>query len=158
MPADPRLAALPAIRKLAEEEARDIWTRHVRLFREHLPLMEVVADPHDASDGFAVTVAAQAERLSDLSRPASRDAVARLVAEAVGLTCGATAPVLTRIGSQWVLTAYYVEGPVESRFCYFWEPNGLGVSCGVPGISAVTDPAEALALIALHVLGAPNAR
>ena len=82
MPADPRLAALPALVALAEREARAIWTANVRHFRG--AGWEIVESPEDAGDGFALTVAGQVDLLADLERPASRDAVARLVAEAVG--------------------------------------------------------------------------
>lgn len=135
MPADPRLAALPALRNLAEDEARDIWTRHVRLFALHLPDMQTVADPNDASDGFFVTVEAQVERLADLSRRASRRAVADLVAEAV--------PNL----QAWEVTA--------GCECGGGRLNMVLRACGLPELSRWEPdpvPSEALTLIALAVL------
>ena len=134
MPADPRLMSMPALRRVAEEEAR---TRLETAFR--------VAKRFDISGQDAVAV--ELALLSDLSRPASRDAVARVVAEAVGLECGATAPEFAHYLWGWQLGS-----PSRSRgFC------GLGPSASsyyilIPGIHDVADPAEALALIALAVL------
>ena len=145
----------PELRALAEEEARDIWTRHVRLFRERLPDMEVVADPHDASDGFAVTVDAQVERLCDLTRPASRDAVARLVAKRLGLNFGTTAPAFwirdAEPPARWVL-----DGAWDDREFTYERPRGYvppepGGWLLVPSLAGVTDPAESLALIVRHL-------
>ena len=143
----------PELRAYAESEARDIWTRHVRLFREHLPDMEVVADPHDASDGFAVTVAAQVERLCDLTRFASRAVVAALAAERVGLDAWTGAGVhLGRQGWTWALW----DG--RNGSVVFTENMRGGANrldrdtrVVVPGIAAITDPAEALTAIVTHL-------
>ena len=158
MPADPRLVALPALRRVAEEEAR---TRLETAFR--------VAKRFDISGQDAVAV--ELALLSDLSRPASRDAVARLVAEAVGLECGATAPDIGRFVcgehccdgdlGRMVPCArpiWSMMGADETQMVVFADCPDPDAWDGderrhVPGISAVTDSAGALALIALTVLG-----
>lgn len=83
MSSDPRLMALPALRKRAEEQARETRAMLVDL-----------ADRHDPVPWEGTLAQANLTLISDLSRPASRDAVTRLVAEALELKCGATAPTL----------------------------------------------------------------
>jgi hypothetical protein len=73
MPADPRLAALPALRKRAEEEARDLFVaRHTDAARGHRDWLE---DDNERE----LSIRAHLSLLSDLTRPASRDAVARII-------------------------------------------------------------------------------
>lgn len=122
----------------------------------------------------SIDVAAELALLTNLTRPASRDAVARMVAEEVGMfpfdgttaTTLATAPGFGRFvcGEHnnddddlvtcrlpvWTMALCDRHDLVMMTFA----------SCGcdtddrriVPGISTVTDPTEALRLIALRVL------
>jgi hypothetical protein len=142
MSSDPRLAALPALRKRAEEEARDIWDRHVRLFRdagwdvtERPTLTPVDGDePRDVSDAYEITVVAQLERLADLSRPESRRELAAMVAERIG----------------W--DAFDVTRAVESSTAML---AGLYRAAGLPELprwEPAPTPAEALTLIAISTL------
>jgi hypothetical protein len=168
MPADPRLAALPALRKRAEEEAKALCEVCADTFALHMgadmPAMyERGWDGMHEDERDALT-AANLALLCDPSRPASRDAVARLVAEALGMECGATAPELRPFqfysdgepNHSWLLvvTAH------PARSGYRWwsfhsegeDPDGAEGWTLVPGISAVADPAEALTLIAISTL------
>lgn len=140
MPADPRLMALPALRKRAEEQARETRAMLVDL-----------ADRHDPVPWEGTLAQANLTLISDLSRPASRDAVARAVAERLGLTCGATAPTLRYDADfrGWVLVGsvdevvFNDDGVIRS---------GAGRTIRAPGVyeAGVT---EALTLIAVAVLG-----
>ena len=155
MPADPRLSALPALRKRAEEEARELQGGCRYPF--------CVGDP--TAEEWDEYVSAHLTLLSDLTRPASRDAVARLVAEAVGLECGATAPDLILAPSfcdgerthSWLLVVPAGPAGFGRRWWSFHsegeDPDGAEGWTLVPGVSAVTDPVEALAMIAVSVLG-----
>ena len=143
MSADPRIAALPAVRKLAEEQADAInAAMGLRL----------------SGGGVEALRAACLAIASDVGIAASRDAVARLVAEAVGMACGVTAPTFHRVFPCW--WEMVCTGRAGIRAMVFCEPADVesdptslrGHKVGVTGISAVTDPAEALALIALAVL------
>ena len=129
------------------------------------------------ADGLGLSVTQRAmllervmARACALTRPASRDAVARLVAEAVGLECGATAPDIGRFVcgehccdgdlGRMVPCArpiWSMMGADETQMVVFADCPDPDAWDGderrhVPGISAVTDPAEALTLIALAVL------
>lgn len=97
-------------------------------------------------------VEAQLDLLCDLARPESRDAVARLVAEAVGLECGATAPAFERVDDPAWMLVVWKDGSCPSHY-FVDEVTLMGHYTNVPGIDDVTDPVEALRLIALHVLG-----
>lgn len=170
---DPRLANLPALRKLAEEEARvrqdalaDAW-----------PSMDPCPPPTWASMSPAereYLIAVELSLLSDLTRWQSQRAM------------------------EWLMAAKLrpSEPPVTTAPCLYWTaevrdstdsdgaPNGDGwpegwwLDCGngnmhffswedwcpdpgahtmIAGLKGVTDPAEALTLIALHVLGSPDA-
>jgi hypothetical protein len=146
--------ALPALRKRAEEEARE--TRAV---------LVDLADRYDPVPWEGTLARAHLSLLSDLTRPASRDAVVRLVAEALGMECGATAPELRLLqfysdgepNHSWLL----VVTARPTRPGYRWwsfhsegeDPDGADGWTLVPGVSAVTDPTEALTLIAVSVLG-----
>jgi len=83
MPADPRLAALAALRKRAEEEAKALCEVCADTFALHMgadmPAMyERGWDGMHEDERDALT-AANLALLSDLTRPASRDAVARII-------------------------------------------------------------------------------
>lgn len=103
------LRDIPAVRALAEREARAFYDALPPLSPQRTPRavrrMSTTTEPGWETVGSETTtweeqseewrnaiIAAYLALLTDLSRPASRDAVARLVAEAVGLECGATAP------------------------------------------------------------------
>ena len=142
----------PELRALAEEEARDIWTRHVRLFRE-VGDCGFVESPDDAPEGFAVTVAAQVERLCDLTRFGSRTVVAALIAQKVGLSGWDSAGVhFGRQGSTWALwdgrnaSVVFTENMRGGANRLDRDPRVV-----VRGVSAITDPSEALALIVRHL-------
>ena len=133
------------------------------------------------ADGLGLSVTQRAmllervmARACALTRPASRDAVARLVAEAVGLECGATAPDIGR----FVCGEHCCDGDLGRMVpCArpIWSMMGADemqmvtfADCPDPdewdgderrhvrGISTITDPAEALRLIATHVLRSDN--
>lgn len=93
-------------------------------------------------------IAAQASLLVDLSRPASMDFAARLLAERVGLVCGATAPewALRFPRSDglgfWTLSAGDDEAYWTSE--HWADAEGVYDESITPGISALTDPAAAL--------------
>ena len=145
MPADPRLAALPALVALAEALAREVWEANARQFVDAGWECEESPDAsHRARQGLALCVAAQVELLSDLSRPASRDAVARLVAEAVGLDT---------TGGVIVTPTAHRRAKIRDWIVEDWN----GATYAALRTSKVTDPTEALTLIALHTLGAPHA-
>lgn len=74
------LRDIRAVRELAEQQAGDL----LDAIRRHRGMMS------DHTEG--AVVEAVLDLLCDLSRPASRDAIVRLVAERVGLEGGATAP------------------------------------------------------------------
>ncbi len=148
---DPRLASLPALRALAEQEARDAYSsmrdvgimypydEHGRKRSEPDPWAQL---PSGTRDWW---VAARLTLLADLSRPESRDAVARLVAEQLGLECGPTAPTLSvlRRGGRptWRLTQ------TASGGWHHWFSELSFSEC-----SPLLDPPAALLTIALHVL------
>ena len=154
------LRDLPAIRAEAEHQAEERQDALAR--RSYLCAWRDM--PRSSRD---IRIAAHLDLLCDLTHPASRDAVARLVAARVGLVCGATAPTLLRIkgvgsGTIWSLSVRsdtdMSKSPsvtIDQRV--FVEPNVFPdspLSTVVPRISVITDPTEALRLIALHVLGA----
>ena len=143
MSSDPRLMALPALRKRAEEQARETRAMLVDL-----------ADRHDPVPWEGTLAQANLTLISDLSRPASRDAVARLVAEALGLRIYATAPTLRRHlytrGARWEL------GDGDLRCMWHGVPTDHPSASNyiyAPDIAAAGDADEALTLIALAVLG-----
>lgn len=99
---------------------------------------------------------ASADVALDLTIPANRDRAARWLAERVGLTVGATAPRWERESShadwgdaRWVLSSdHYAEDVGDHEAFSSEAPESWRA---VPGISAVTDPASALALAILAV-------
>ena len=126
----------PELRALAEREARDLFEAiHV-----HHGMLSAHAE--------GAVVEAILDLLRDPSRPASRDALTRLVAEKVGLAVGATAPELVRQCTErvgwWALRCDRRERMFAEDPTMFPTP---GVAFGVPGISAITDPTLALAAI-----------
>lgn len=164
------LRTLPAIRAEAERLARDFLGAADVAFRAAGWDTDLIHGGEDyAEDALRLFAAAHLDLLCDLTRPASRDAVARLVAEKVGLVRGATAPILLRIKGMDPSTIWSLsvrsdidmdKSPsvtVDQRG--FVEPGAFPdspIATVVPGISAITDPAEALRLIALHVLRSPD--
>ena len=176
MAADPRLANLPALLKLAEEEARAhhaAWEDAVRLAGGTRFLIEETIATR-AMLGDEEETAAHLALLADLTRPASRDAVARLVAAKwwPNAPPPTTAPHLywtseahdstdydgAPNGDGWPEGWWLDSGDGNLHF-FSWEdwcpdPDAHTMIVGLKG---VTDPAEALTLIALHVLGSPDA-
>lgn len=147
------LRDIPAVRALAEREARALYER----VKEHMQLLAatLITPAWDAAPGVrCLYTEAMLDLLCDLTRPASRDAVARLVAESVGLECGATAP------------AFWSDCAAQDHSCYWLDANSVGFNfCAlprdphdltrhvhIPALAGVTNPAEALALIADAVL------
>lgn len=122
MPADPRLLALPALQRLAKEQANEA---HRCLYGR----------PADGSR-LEEWTAAHLSLLADLSRPASRDAVARLAANRARI----------KVHAMHALIIGAIPYPPE------WPPD----LCG--RLTAAESEAEALTLIALTTLGAPDAR
>ena len=98
MPADTMIHPFPELVKLAEEEARAMmvaralpeWERRTRSAPRPMPEWWAAANKTECDSTARVITTL----LCDLTRPASRDAVARLVAGRVGLKCWATAPSL----------------------------------------------------------------
>lgn len=136
MPSDPRLAALPALRKLAEEEAHDYWASVRQIVPTAAPWEQTPAYGKD------VQIRARLILLSDLTRPASRDAVARLVAPRLAGGCN--------IG--WLIEA--IEGgSSDSLSSEKWRHarRYAGVTADAP------TPGGRCALIALAILGASDA-
>ena len=161
------LRDIPAIRAEAERRAKSVW-RHER--------ENAGADkwlyPDEWGDGptHPARILGHLDLLCDLSDPGSRDAVARMVAERVGLVCGATAPDFARFvcgehccdGDRGLMVPcsrpiWSMMGADETQMVTFADCPDPDEWDGderrhIPGISAVTDPADALRLIALSVL------
>lgn len=133
-----------------------IWGDVLDAIRQHRGLMS------DHTEG--AVVEGVLTLLCDLTRPESRDAVARLVAEAVGLKCGATAPGWRQTTGSlggWVIVAgprardaheFVTRAPHQARGNL--PSRGVTLATALLG---VIDPAEALARIAVQVLGAADA-
>lgn len=130
MPADPRLAALPALRDYAEAEERDFYSLDVSVRGTSLGRWERMDN-----EVKHICVTARLALLSDLSRRSSRRAVADLVADAVPN-----------------VQAWEVSAGCE---CGGHRLNMIRRACGLPELSRWEPdpaPAEALTLIALAVL------
>lgn len=134
MPSDSRLAALPAVRKLAEEQAQGLCgaIRNQRGMRS------------DHTEG--ALYEAQLCLLSDLSRPESWDAMVRLVADRTYATRGGKGGYIFGVGP----CGWGILYDMENHWCVFDEIPGLY------GVDGPTDPVEALTVFALHVLGADH--
>lgn len=155
MTADPRLLFLPPLRKRAEELAQERCAYRVVALGGHpwADLPEWLR---------AQDIETEAHLLADLTRSASRDAVMRLVAKGLGmgLIIGAS-PFLLRESNgrlDWQFGGWGAD--VTWRFtddATFAELLPFRATL-IPGISSVTDPAEALTLIAIATLGASDAR
>jgi hypothetical protein len=166
MSSDPRLAALPALRKRAEEEARERFEAVRASIRANNAVAAMGLEWENAA-GFVrdAWTEAHLSLLSDLTRPASRRELTAMVAEAMGLECGATAPDLILAPSfcdgerthSWLLVGPAGPAGFGRRWWSFHsegeDPDGADGWTLVPGVSAVTDPTEALTLIAVSVLG-----
>ena len=153
----------PPLREAAEGMAMEHHCAWAPAFRDRGgQVADWLAQPKMTRDHWS---AAHASLLTDLSRPASRDHWARWLAERVGLVCGATAPGWNRVQTYvdhestnyWALS---VPGgrAYEMRIAFFHEPgdddDGATVWRVAPGISALTNPAEALRLACLSVVPA----
>ena len=133
MAADPRLANLPALRGLAEEEARAHYEAYGLAYSAIYPAQTL--RPWGAYHGDRdAEIAAHLALLCDLDLPASRDAVARLVAERAKI----------RLWAVHLLLLGGTEYPPE------WPPSLTDALASATGT-------EALTLIALHVLGRSDA-
>lgn len=157
--------AFPPLRLLAEQAAREAWNAEradsVMFSHDHWRWPEDPPDePRDetARDRLLAAIRcirtrAHARLLADLTRPASRDAWARWLAERVGLRVGASAP-------EW----FHVEGSsgrvwwslgCRARFhdCELGADHSQLAVVHVPGVSDCRDPSAALALALLAVEG-----
>lgn len=118
----------------------------------------------DAAD---TLVRVQMDFLADLTRPTSRDFWARWLAERVGLTVGATAPVWvpikgmdpSTIWSLSVRSGIDVDASPSAKVDQrgFVEPGAFPsspIATVVPGISTLTDPVAALRAALLAVVPA----
>ena len=154
----------PPLVAMAEGMARELYAADDRVYvlRGMPPLPTSIREPLPQEINRCAVL------LADLSRPASRDAWARWLAERVGLTVGNTAPVwqyeypspsprdadgaphredhpalwaLTGLDFEW---AYFASDDEDAE----WFPERWH---NVPGISALTDPSEALRAAILAV-------
>ena len=128
------LRDIPAVRALAEKQARDIHNATVRVIRERYP-NHYGQSLLDALPPMWADVDAQLDLLWDLERPASRDAIARLIAEVIGWDAFDVTKAVES-SAEMLAGLYRVAGLPELPR---WEP--------------VPPPAEALRLIAIAVLG-----
>ena len=145
------LRDLAPVRALAAERARDVHDAAVRAIKAR-HFGSYAQSLIDALPPMWVDVDAHLDLLTDLTRPDSRDAVARLVAAKVGIECWATAPAFrfNEAMRMWFLKDAR-EHSLDVGFASTMEHTQRR-DVRVPGISAITDPAEALRLIALAVL------
>lgn len=168
---------LPELRALAEAEARETWDAVARLWDGAMvPPMTRWA----YLDGQIreMHTAAHVALLLDVSRPASRDAVVRLVAEKVGLEPAAVAPgfwffIDPEGGQGWILETrpqhvngwdwadtYKGERDTPRYGVFFGDDETMddaGESTpGVPNVSSTYDPAAALALICAALWPSPT--
>lgn len=123
MSSDPRLAALPALRKLAEEEARERVVTFARL-----------EGADCAPDGDVATVAAvELSLLSDLSRTASRWELAALIGARLGWEPVDVLQAIQNGGWGWI------------ELCKDARVDAAEIECGADD--------EAITALALAVLG-----
>lgn len=120
------LREIPAIRALAGRQTADL----VDALHAHRGMLS------DHTEG--ALVEAQLDLLWDLERPASRDAIARLIAEVIGWDAFDVTKAVES-SAEMLAGLYRVAGLPELPR---WEP--------------VPPPAEALRLIAIAVLGGPR--
>ena len=140
------LRDLPPVNALAEVRITERYTLAHALTMMHGTI------PGGYVRDRAIDVAVELNLLCDLTRPDSRDAVARLVAAKVGIECGATAPAFrfNEAMRMWFLKDAR-EHSLDVGFASTME-HTQPRDVRVPGISAITDPAEALARVAIVVL------
>ena len=155
------LRNVPAVRKLAEDRAREAHNLFARF------TWGVEDGWTELDDGAQATlVCVHLALLCDIQRPDSRDAIARLVAERVGLVCGATAPSLywsplqrgsrdpdgAPEGDDWPSGWWLSDNLGDMRFFSSdeWCPGEHTMIAGLP--DGEEHAAEALTLIALAVL------
>ena len=153
------LLAHPIVLAAAEEMARewsDIRTTDDLACEAAMGARYYLFDQLDVSERKEHTEK-MARLLCDLSRPASRDWWARWLAEKVGMMEGATAPGRRHYDDdKWPMWALV---DPNGGLCAFYDMAGrfpLGhyevTTKAVPGISALTNPAEALALAVMAAL------
>ena len=161
MSSNPELAAVPAVRKLAEEQARDLYAAAGGLALD----WDYYIDPQGRGEYTRATTAL----LSDLSRPASRDALARLVAEALGMECNATAPSFywsalahdstdcdgAPNGDGWPSGWWLANDAGDLRFftAEDWSPDKDATTTVLGLPDGEENATSALSLVALHALG-----
>ncbi len=152
------LRDIPAIRAEAERLAAEHHTALARVINRSdldtqaptLPAWE-----HLSPSYREMRVEAHLDLLCDLSRPASRDAVARLVAAKVGMFCHDTAPLFERHGADWKMV-----GPNGQAWWFVTGGHPWLSLYGATGWTIIADLSpdfqEAIRAIALHVLGASD--
>lgn len=159
------------IRKMATEILRETWdANHRAMTGLDSVSWDYCMTDHEGREAIENLTDVQDRFLRDLSRPASRDAMARWLAAHHGLTVGATAPDFGR----YVCGEHCCDGqrgrmvpcarPIWSlmgaegtmvTFADCPDPDAWGGDerCHVPGISALTNPAEALRAACLAAVG-----
>ena len=158
------LRNIPAIRKLAEEQAREQLAAERAFVARETSYAYVVSKEDEW-----VRVEARLDLLCDLTRPASRDAVARLVGNNLGWPVSVTAPSFywtpaergscdadgAPIGDDWPAGWWLHDADGNIRFFTDadWCPGDFTMIAGIPHGSE--HDAEALTLIATHVLTEP---
>lgn len=146
------LTTLPALRARAEKLAREHYIAQGGLALDW--------DHWIDGDERTRREAAHLALLADLTRPASRDEVARLVGASLFSTLTLTSAVFYREhhrnGWEWVIEVRTATGYHRCMFGETdagWDPDLAETYLRIiPGISAITDPAQALRLIAGAVL------
>lgn len=128
------------IRKLAEVVALDLMTS----LHSHHGMLSAHAE--------GALVEACLDQLCDLSRPASRDTMARWLARHHGSTVGATAPGWGPSRRADTTRRWALGTPGEARL-FFIDRAAADYERTVPGISAITDPAEAMRAACLAAVG-----
>ena len=162
------LRTLPAIRAEAERLACEVYEAQSKTLYAHgmgpSLLWELLPEQMRVA-----YVGAHLDLLCDLSRPASRDVVARLVAAKLGWPVGDTAPMLywtprhrgpcdhdgAPEGDDWP-EGWWLQG-TDGHLHFFtgadWCPDDFTMIVDLP--NGREHAAEALRLIALHVLREP---
>ena len=140
----------PELRALAEEEARAFASAWAGEFAAAWLAWDTL-DP----DTREKRIRTHLSLLCDLSRPASRDAVARLVAARLSIPVECFAPSLWRMAATvWAFSAMSdCSGGVKNVGVWFIPTPGSTAKSihSVPSLVGITDPAEALALIVRHL-------
>ena len=145
MPADPKLAALPAIRRLAEDQAREEYEAYGRAYHARYPneTLRPWGAHHGDRDCF---IDAQLALLSDLSRDASFAAAVRLIAARTYAKHGGRGGYIFGFGPNGWGILY----DKEDHWCTFDEIPGMH------GVDGPTNDVDALTIAALYILGATH--